>query len=163
MLTKSILKNAGFSLIELLIVIAVTLVLFSFVIYNIHPAEQKQKARDQRRLADAIRYQEAIEEFKADNKVYPDVFGEVRVSNILPPSSTNISVSSSGWILEDLSSYLDFLPTDPINKDEYVYKYVRNDTDFEFNIKLEYYLDKMSSDGGNDDFLYEIGDDLTLL
>ncbi len=161
--TKSILKIKGFTLIEFLVVTVILLVLATSVLIYTNPVENQKKARDQRRLTDIAKLREAFEEFKADNKVYPDLKSIVRYSNIIVTPNSNLTNSSNGWINENLTGYLDFLPIDPINTDEYRYLYKRDDLSFELNVKLEYFTDTMVNDNGNNNALYEVGDDLTLL
>ena len=161
--TKSILNPKGFSLVELIVVISVLLVLGTTMFIYTSPVENQKKARDQRRLTDIAQLSEAFEEFKADNKVYPDIKDTVRYSNVSVIIGGDISSAKNGWINENMYGYLNLLPTDPINTDEYVYTYIRDDLSFELNCKLEYYTDTMINDNGDDDSLYEVGDNLTLL
>jgi len=161
--TKSILNIRGFSLIEFLVVTGILLVLATSILIYTNPVENRQKARDQRRLTDMAQLREAFEEFKADNKVYPDIKDTVRYSNVAVIVNGDISAANNGWINENMSGYLNLLPTDPINTDEYVYTYIRDDLSFELNCKLEYYTETMINDNGDNDSLYEIGDNLILL
>jgi prepilin-type N-terminal cleavage/methylation domain-containing protein len=161
--TKSILNIKGFSVIELLVVMGILLILATSILIYTNPVENRQKARDQRRLTDIAQLREAFEEFKADNKVYPDIKDTVRYSNVSVVVDGDISSATQGWLGENLSGYLNFLPTDPINSGEYIYTYVRDDLSFELDCKLEYYTETMTGDNGDDDSLYEIGDNLTLL
>jgi len=163
MLTKPLLNSKGFSLIEILVVFGIILVLVTSVIIYISPLENRKKARDQRRLADIIKLREAFEEFKADNHIYPDIKGAVRYSNIAVISGADISNASNGWLNENMSKIMEFLPTDPINSGEYIYTYTRDDISYELNVKLEYSSDIMQNDNGNNENLYEVGDNLTLL
>lgn len=163
MFTKPILKAKGFSLIEFLVVTAIMLVLATSVLIYTNPVENRKKARDQRRLTDMAQLSEAFEEFKADNKVYPDIKNMARYSNVVATNGGNVSNASGGWIDENMTGYLNVLPIDPINSDDYVYTYIRDDLSFELNCKLEYYTETMSQDNGNNPTLYEVGDNLNLL
>lgn len=163
MLTKSFLNTKGFSLIEFLVVVAILLILATSALIYTNPIENQKKARDQRRLTDVAQLREAFEEFKADNKVYPDLKSTIRYSNVLVMPGSNLTSSDSGWLNENMTGYLNFLPIDPINTDEYIYTYIRDDLSFELNAKLEHFSDIMINDNGNNNNLYEVGDDLTLL
>ena len=161
--TKSILKVRGFSLIEFLVVVGILLILATSVLIYTNPIENQKKARDQRRLTDIAQLREAFEEFKADNKVYPDVKNTIRYSNVGISPETSVSSANNGWINENMSGYLNLLPTDPLNTDEYRYIYIRDDLSYELNVKLEYFTDTMVNDTGNNNNLYEVGDNLNLL
>ena len=161
--TKSILKVKGFSLIEFLVVVAILLILATSVLIYTNPVENQKKARDQRRMVDIAQLREAFEEFKADNKVYPDLKSTIRYSNVLVVPNSNLTNASNGWINENMTGYLNFLPIDPTNTNEYRYSYIRVDVSFELNVRLEYFTDTMINDNGNNSNVYEVGDNLTLL
>lgn len=163
MFTKPILNSKGFSIVEILVVFGILLILFTTAFMYANPVENRKKARDQRRLTDIAQLREAFEEFKADNKVYPDVKDQVRYSNVLVTEGQNITSASGGWLNENMTGYLNLLPIDPLNTDGFIYTYVRDDLSFELDAKLEYYTDTMINDTGDDDNLYEVGDNLGLL
>jgi hypothetical protein len=104
-----------------------------------------------------------MSEFLLDNKRYPDQSNIIRKSNVLPAGSSDLSNSNPGWIYENLSSYTEKLPIDPLNDEDYFYSYIHDDTGYEISVKLEYYKEKMENDNGNDNFSYEIGTNLNLL
>lgn len=156
-------KNKGFTLIELLVTIGILSSLFSILIIIINPVEYKKKARDSRRLADITNLAIAIESYKLKTGSYPDTEDTTRVSTTPVSPSTDIYKSTGGWIGEDLSDYLDKMFADPRNDSTYYYSYRHNSTDYELNATLEYYLDKATDDGGNNNNKYEVGTDLTIL
>jgi len=98
-----------------------------------------------------------------NDKVYPDVKNTIRYSNVGISPETSVSSASGGWLNENMSGYLNLLPTDPLNTDEYRYIYIRDDLSYELNVKLEYFTDTMVNDTGNNNNLYEVGDNLNLL
>lgn len=100
-------RNKGFTLIELLVVIGILSILAVALLIAINPAEAQRKARDVQRLKDLSSLQGAIESWINDN----------------PGSSFDVDVNSSsgdrdcatGWLGEDVCSYLQRLPMDPRN------------------------------------------------
>jgi prepilin-type N-terminal cleavage/methylation domain-containing protein len=64
-------KQKGFTLIEMLIVIAVIGVLAVAVLSAINPVEQMRKARDTRRRSNAAELLNALERYYATNETYP--------------------------------------------------------------------------------------------
>jgi len=99
-------KNYGFTLIEVLIVIAIIGIITLAVIFSI--MQNLAKSRDTKRKADIARIKTALEDYYADNQEYP-------TANLLD------SCSSS-----ELSPYLSSLPCDPKTKQPYCYIYDAN-------------------------------------
>lgn len=98
-------KQNGFTLVELLVVILIISILSGLILGVLNPAGIRAKSRDAQRTSDLKKIQTALELYFADNRGYP------------------IS-SSNNWILingtsDDLSSallsggYLTNIPTDP--------------------------------------------------
>ena len=150
-------------MVELLAVIAVLLILFSFLIINTDILGNQKKARDTKRLTDLATLDRAISEFQLDNQAYPDTVSVLRVSNVLPDGGIAVENAGSGWISQDLTSYMSRLPTDPINDDVHRYSYIHNEATYEVNARLEYYLEKAQEDGGNDINVFEDGNNLLLI
>ena len=67
-------KNRGFTLIEMLIVIAVIGVLAVAVLSAINPVEQMRKARDTRRRSNAAELLNGLERYYATNEEYPTAY-----------------------------------------------------------------------------------------
>lgn len=64
-------NKKGVTLVELLVVIAVMGVLAGVGFSILNPAGQQNKARDARRKGDLRQIQNALEMYRADNKLYP--------------------------------------------------------------------------------------------
>jgi prepilin-type N-terminal cleavage/methylation domain-containing protein len=62
---------AGFTIIELLIVISIIAILAGLVVNSFQNAQKK--ARDVRRASDAVTIRKAIEQYSIDNGIYPYV------------------------------------------------------------------------------------------
>lgn len=164
----------GFTLVELLVVIAIVAILAAVVVLIINPLELTQRGRDAARLTDLANLQQAI------NVGAQESTGSG--SNILcsggttpcteDSNSTSVTVRKSdgtGWVKVDLSSQksvsVPTLPADPINNTDYHYTYYSDGTDWEINAVLEsnQQKSKMTTDGGNNDNVYEVGSNLILV
>lgn len=107
--------NLGFTLMELIITIAVIGILAGGVLVVINPIAQIQKTRDAQRKNDLAQIQRALEQYYQDNGQYP-------------PSSTTspqYRIVNSGvtaeWGSGDFSPYITKLPQDPVSGKSYVY------------------------------------------
>ena len=110
-------KKPSFTLIELMIVVGIVGILSGIVMAVINPVNLQQKARDANRKKDLAVIASALEQYYADNNVYP------------------ISYSGSG--IPDLEyalvtrapGYLTTLPHDPVSDFSYCYYSTLVDSD----------------------------------
>jgi len=101
-------SGAGFTLIELIVVIAIIAVLSAIVLVNVNG--YTAKARDARRRADITQIQKALEMYYADNSRYPNAGGATS-----PNGGWSNSADASWNSLQNLiRPYLAKLPVDPI-------------------------------------------------
>lgn len=108
-------KSRGFTLVELLIAIAVIGILAGGIIAIVNPAAQIQKANDARRKTDLFQIQKALETFYQDYGKYPDA-----VSSKI--KSTRGDGSAADWGTDQWSPYMGNLPKDPSSPSkDYVY------------------------------------------
>ncbi len=157
-------KNSnGFTILELLVVVAVMFLLFSALLILVNPTELKERSRDEKRVSDLSVIDRAIVEYKVDNGTLPDDADTLRTSLVLPTGSTDLSNAATGWISENLSTYLTKLPIDPLNESTYFYSYMHDGDTYEINATFEFDFDTTTDDGGNDPTVYELGDNLTLI
>lgn len=161
--TRFNLHKKGFSIIEITIVVAIMLILFSVLVLKLNPLEHLKRGRDNKRISDLALIDRMIIEFKVDTGAYPDEEGTLRLSNVLPTGASSLSSSTNGWISQNLSGYNSRLPLDPLNADPYVYKYIHQSDTYELSTTLETESEVGSTDGGNDDASYELGNGLTLI
>lgn len=105
----------GFTLVELLIVIAILGILAVGLIAIVNPAGQLQKAQDSKRKSDLSQVQKALETYYQDNRVYPD-----SINNKIGFNNQSINWGTS-W-----APYMTTLPKDPTSSKQYVY-YVSSD------------------------------------
>lgn len=152
---KNNIRQYGFTLVEILIVLAIIVILAVLVIGSTYVS--RQKGRDSRRKADFNSIVQAAELYQVDKGNYP----------ILNASSTDASWDQ---LANELKPYLKSpLPKDPVNSSgEREYRYYGNNapnclggTEFELTASLEFIGDNDDSDdGGTDPDLYETGTSL---
>lgn len=165
----------GFTLVELLIVIAIIVTLAAAVVLIINPLELNRKDRDASRLSDLASLHQAINVASETTTVVgPEIF-------CTPPATAPCSGNSNdsggsvsdtdgkGWVKVDLSVQknvpMPLLPVDPLNNATHFYRYSSDGSSWEIDAVLESQQQnsKMQSDGGNNDNRYEIGSNQQLL
>lgn len=153
------------TILELTLVVAILITLTTIAMLYIRPVRQHKRSRDVVRVADMTTLSRAVEEYRLDKTSYPDNTNTLRTSNILPQGNVGPYVNvSDGWIDSDFKGYLTKLLIDPLNTGSNVYKYIASDTNYEINAVLEYDSDGlMTNDGGNNNNVYEVGTNLTLI
>jgi len=154
----------GFTLVELIVVVALVSMIASLSLVALNPADIFARSRDSKRLSDLAFLTNAFERYNIDNGVYPDSAAIMRVSSFLPQDQTGpLQSASSGWIVGDMSKYISRLSTDPKNEDFLVYRYKRSENAYELDCYLEYYKEKSQADGGNNAERFEVGNDMSIL
>jgi prepilin-type N-terminal cleavage/methylation domain-containing protein len=113
----------GFTLVEVIIVIAILGILATFTIVIINPPYLLEKGRDAQRKADLAKIQYALEEFRSQNKGYPSA------SNFNESGSGGffyIDNCGTGNSFHDANGivYLQTMPCDPLNTNYNIYQYI---------------------------------------
>ena len=160
-------NKKGFTLLELLIVIAILASLATIVVVVLNPAETMKKARDVQRISDLATLKTSI-----------GLYLEATTTGLTTASETSEAgtqaVDGTGWLPLNFGiiaggSPISNLPLDPTNNATYYYTYDATSTSdtFELTATLEsdYYkttADYDGKDGGNDANAYEVGTDLTV-
>lgn len=167
----------GFTLVELLIVIAIIAILAAIAILIVNPIELTKRSRDAARLADMTSLQQAINVAVQEAAVPATLLcnGSVSASFYCTGKSTDANATKAngdGWVKVNLSGQqsvsVPALPMDQGNTATYHYLYcgyapATGTPTWEINAVLEsaLYSDKMTKDGGDDDTKYEVGSKLT--
>lgn len=128
-------NNKAFTLIELIIVIAIIGVIASSIIVAINPTERLGKAKDAQRLTEANNIEEAIERYTADNGSLPSNISSMSANTIYMISEAGDSESNDGTFIDCLDiagqiekydidsgstlvpNYLSNIPIDPSETD----------------------------------------------
>lgn len=168
----------GFTLVELLIVMAIVGVLAVIVMLIINPIELNKRSHDTARLTDLANLQQAInvaaQEATNSSAAILCAGGSAPCDG---RSDTGGRTSNgTGWVTVDLSTAksvsIPTLPVDPINNGSYHYSYCSDGNAWEINADLEsaQQQPKRGTDGGDDKrnssttaAIYEVGSNLTLI
>ena len=176
-------QSKGFTLLELLIVIAILAVLATVAVLVINPVEYLRQARDSQRVGDLAAVKGAIDLYLT-TVATPDLTagvpgnaarcmaGTANPFAITPCTINTVrTVDGTGWVLVNFGllsggSPLTVLPQDPTNSATYFYAYAANETanTYELNAKLESVKfatdqDLDGKDGGSDATWYEVGNE----
>lgn len=161
----------GFTLVELLVVIAIIAILAAVVVLIINPLELTRRGRDAARLADLANLQQAI---NVAAQEATSSAAEILCAGVAAPCSGKSDVGSrssdgTGWVKVNLSSSksvsVPTLQVDPTNSTAYHYTYCSDGNGWEINATLEseQQSTKPGTDGGDDPALYEVGSSLKLI
>jgi general secretion pathway protein G len=112
---KNLHARAGFSLIELIVVVSILAILAGALIPRV--SNRMARSRDAQRLADVRALKNAIDKYHADKGVYPPAKQSA--------AHGGWDVSQDGDFIPTLlaEGYLQAIPHDPINDDTYQYRY----------------------------------------
>jgi len=159
--------GGGFTLVELLVVVAIIGILMAAVVLAINPLEIMKKGRDATRLSDMDSLRKAIDLVLADG-------GTLAVTAVPGDSSAvgaSRAVDGTGYVTVDVGQYLSILPVDPRNGASFTeaagrtkvgkYLYFSDGSTYELNCYLESAsnVSKYATDGGDDAAMYEVGTD----
>lgn len=165
-------KSGGFTLIELLVVIAIISILAAIMTLVINPIELIKQSRDTTRISDLGSLVNAISiAIQESTDTAAKTYCTPPEDASLPCSGTSTgsrAVDGTGWVKVNFTKNKNItvatLPVDPVNTGENVYTYKANGDGYKITAKLESQKqkDKMKSDGGPEDTLYEVGMNLQI-
>jgi len=163
-------ESKSFTLIEILIMIAVMVVLAAILVIVVNPSKIAEKSRDSSRLSDLAAISTAVDLYLADNRDLNSLIA----GTVYESTAGTHKIDGTGWIPLNLTTItsgtpISTLPVDPKNNKAlgFYYRFGANPTSktYEVDCALES-LDntaKQSADGGNNNSRYEVGTDLTIL
>jgi len=165
----------GFTLVELLVVIAIIAILAAVVVLIINPLELTRRGRDAARLTDLANLQNAINVAVQESTESAQEILCKGVGTATCAAKSNVGTrkaDGTGWVKVDLSTQkavsVPTLPIDPSNGVPYHYVYCADTTgggakwEIFATLESEQQKKRMGEDGGNDTARYEIGSDLSL-
>lgn len=182
-------QQKGFTLLELLIVIAILAVLATVAVLVINPVEYLRQARDSQRMNDLAAVKGALDLYSSATSspslgACPTVNTAARCSfagGASPFASPNalacgantgigVTGAATNWVDVNLASLaggspLPKLPADPTNNATYFYAYACNNTSSTYELDANFESVKFAGmetdDGGSNTTFYEIGTALT--
>lgn len=170
-------SKKGFTLLELLIVIAILAILATAVVLVLNPAEYLRQARDTQRMTDMDTLRNAINLYLSSTTT-PDLtvgvagdaarcmVGITSPFTLVCSTNATTAVTGTGWVLVNFAglsegSPLSVLPKDPTNDTAHYYAYAADESanQYELNANLEStkYSANEGNDGGNNANWYEVG------
>jgi type IV pilus assembly protein PilA len=107
-------KNKGFTLVELLIVIGIIAILAGIVIVALNPARQFSQARNTQRWSNVNTLLNAVSQRYADNR---GIWPTSADCAAIPTATTTIATGSGNYDIYDciVPTYVSSLPVDPSN------------------------------------------------
>ena len=160
-------KQKGFTLIEMLVVIAIIAILAGAVLLAINPAETMRKSRDSTRLSDMDTLRSAINMALAEGEITLVVGEGNSIDDTQETDGINgyIKYAKVDPTGTGLAKYISALPKDPLNDGVHVYTFKSTLDDYEINAVLESASNegRMRDDGGDNPAVFEVGTNLTLI
>lgn len=160
-------NEKGFTLVELLIVVAIIGILAGVVLIAINPGETLRKSRDATRLSDLDSVARALNLALAEETITFPTATSGGSSSLA--GGTPTAVDGTGWVTAQpvapsagLGQYLSALPLAPNHSNTTTpeaYVFYTDGVNYELNAVLEATDNavKMANDGGSDAAVYEIG------
>lgn len=114
-------KNKGFTLVELLVVMAILGVLVTLVAGGFRNAQLR--GRDSKRKSDLKEIANSLEVFYSDYNQYPDASGgQIRACPFVSVGGSSDCLWGASEFTDGVTIYFKTLPTDPVSSQNYVYR-----------------------------------------
>jgi prepilin-type N-terminal cleavage/methylation domain-containing protein len=168
----------GFTLIELVIVIGILSVLFVIFLVLLGPAEVQKKARDVKRMKEAVELQSLVLGL-IHSEEEPICTGADGCTSTAAGSSMQAQSCDNNWLNADMCSFTNRIPVEPANNTTrscvngqtiardcgMVYRLKMSGNDYEINVRQESRSNENNvvKDGGDSDEWVELGTNLILL
>lgn len=120
-MNKYLLNKKGFTLVELMVVIAIIGILSAVVFVNI--SSSRSKARDAKRISDIAQIQLALEQYFDRCGVYP--------------KSNSRVIEETSSCSKQIKDFISVIPKDPLTKANYAYGVDNNDAPLDYILKAE--------------------------
>lgn len=132
MLIKKYNKKAGFTLIEILVVLGILAILATLVLVAVNPGKQFRMARDTKRAANVATILNAVSQNIAD---HGGIFTCAGTATFIPPTFSLISSEEDDFSLAPcvVPDYISALPVDPSMEGSYY----TNEGDYQTNYKIK--------------------------
>lgn len=119
-------RRSGFTLIEILIVVAIIAILASVVLVGLGPTQQA--GRDARRISDLSEAQNGLELYYNKCGFYPGALGNASCAAVTLGSTGATAYTAVGAAIEAANLGVSTWPQDPSNVAPHVYSYGTNGT-----------------------------------
>jgi len=148
-------------------------ILIAGVIFIVKPSKILEKSRDSQRSSDMKNLTTALAKYLADGHDFKGLVGPYSSIDAGFTNNTALeNIDGSGWIplnfkLISTGAPFDLLPIDPLNNTIYNYRLGVSQSSKTYEIDCVFEspenITKLSTDGGNNPNVYELGTDLTIL
>jgi prepilin-type N-terminal cleavage/methylation domain-containing protein len=177
-------NKKGFTLVELMIVIAILAILGTVVVSVLNPAELLAQARDSQRISDLAALNGALALYLSDvsspslgvcSATTANCTAAASASGLVTrtvcTSSNSRAINGTGWVDVNFTSIssgspLPTEPIDPVNSTSLFYSYGCDNSALKYEIDARMESNKYrnigNSDGGDTSSVYEVGTNLTL-